>query len=268
MLERYARTDSEWFDLVTRGLDLHVKNAREYRQLRRALGSVTSPEGNAANYRARGRYRRVVVSRLTKLVDESQQIPSRQRSEFAFVTIDDARWWTSDVEFRFHRQSATALIRNFLAGTNFLGWWEFGAIRNHRGPPPSFRGKLVTPHFHALVWGRNLRTIRKLLSRRKGRFASGFDGIKAVDIRKLPTPNDLLEVACYILKSPIMAYRLIKRRDETFRLRKSRNSYKGHLRVFLILMGYRLVDLMVAGGEGTKLAKDIRQATNGHRCRR
>jgi hypothetical protein len=56
-----------------------------------------------------------------------------------------------------------------------------------------------------------------------------------------------------------MAYRVIRRSNETFRLRKCRNSYKGHLRLFDILSQYRLTDLMAAGGEGTQMAREIRR---------
>jgi hypothetical protein len=67
-----------------------------------------------------------------------------------------------------------------------------------------------------------------------------------------------LKVACYGLKSPIMAYRVIRRRDQTVQLRKTRNSFKGHLRLFRILQGFEHVDTMAAGGQGTDVARGIR----------
>ena len=68
-----------------------------------------------------------------------------------------------------------------------------------------------------------------------------------------------MTVACYALKSPIMAYRVIRRKDQTVRLRKTRNSFKGHLQLFRILQGFEHVDTMAAGGQGTDVARGIRR---------
>jgi hypothetical protein len=199
-----------------------------------------------------------VVGAIEGLLAQSESLARRNRPKFLFVTILDQRWWTSDIAFSFRQKTATSLIRKFLVGTNFLGWWEFGYVRNHRGAPP-FQGKLVTPHFHAIVWGRNSRALRKQLNQRAQRFSSGFAGIRGVKLKSLPTPKDVLTVACYGLKSPIMAYRVIRRKDQTFQLRKTRNSFKGHLQLFRILQGFEHVDTMAAGGRGTDVARGIRR---------
>ena len=135
-----------------------------------------------------------------------------------------------------------------------------GVWLHHQSPGPATLSRQAGhPHFHGIVWGPNLRRLRKLLVQRKGRFHSGFDGIKALDIRSLPAFSDLVSVTCYCLKSPIMGYRVIKRKNQTFKLTKAKMALVGHLRLFRILRGFPFGELMIAGGEGTAISRQIRQ---------
>ena len=70
--------------------------------------------------------------------------------------------------------------------------------------------------------------------------------------------SELTRLVCYLSKSPLMATRVQAMDTGRFKIRKAKNTYAGKLRLFQILNAFALAELVVAGGEGAEVARDVR----------
>jgi hypothetical protein len=203
----------------------------------------------------------IVRQRLRKLLIEAfgaEFFNGLTANELALVTIIDKRWWSSDRDFQFNRETPSRQIRNFLQGRNYLGIWEFGNVLNVRAPDGHWR--VISPHAHILVWGDSCRDIERALKKRNEedvRFKAAFDGPPAVQVDKIPSSNDLIRVCGYITKAPWLAYSAWAG-FYRFKLSKVRNSFVGHFRLYEILDKFALSELMLAGGQGVEISGKLR----------
>lgn len=194
----------------------------------------------------------------------------RKRQEgiqFAFVTILDPRYTTSDEETvlrikplkQASRRILTSMSENFVAGV------ELQSFSNRRWPTG---GLTVSPHVHALIMGYDiLERAAEKASAWNEAIAWGEDGCQPVDIKPLSDWSALARAIRYPLKAPSrMKNDYVNPRKGTRTINESEASdrYVRYLRQYQLHSMLQRDQLLFASGQGTQIKGAALRAAHGY----
>ncbi len=171
------------------------------------------------------------------------------------VTLIDWRFDTTDKTWHFNRERIRRRIETALSGCHYVGMIEFAFLMNYRIMPHG--GHLICPHFQGIFWGRDsLARIEQI--QRTGWFAGGRFG--AAGVRKAPLPDmrDFIKVLTYSIKAPSYGYQHNPHLTHPFG-NATRLYLPQHFCLLRMLGHYSFWDLMLPGGQGAEVVRNIRR---------
>ena len=127
----------------------------------------------------------------------------------ALVTIVHKDWACADNNIQFDLNRAKRKVRRALVGSNFIANFEAAPYRDERWETNGESGKLICFHCHAIVWAGSLSGLRRLQQKIQGQFKPILGAKRGVNMRRLPTENDLAGALVYNAKMPVLGKRCI-----------------------------------------------------------
>ena len=121
----------------------------------------------------------------------------------ALVTIVHKDWACADNNIQFDLNRAKRKVRRALVGSNFIANFEAAPYRDERWETNGESGKLICFHCHAIVWAGSLSGLRRLQQKIQGQFKPILGAKRGVNMRRLPTENDLAGALVYNAKMPV-----------------------------------------------------------------
>lgn len=186
---------------------------------------------------------------------------SDNKIEFAFVTIIDGRFETSDHNTELDFYDLQALARRILSkmAPNYFGVIELALFNSHKHQSG---GRLVSPHGHAIIWGEDvLAKACAIASQFQSKITPNTTGAKPVVVEWVdPDPVNLARMAAYLFKSPDKCKTFYPGREgkagNTHHSRKSDRLVR-YLRHAEIRSMLTFKDVTFASGEGLALRSGI-----------
>jgi hypothetical protein len=232
----------------------------------------------AVNRHARMRFSRAI----------SEQIASRfcdggngydHSEDIYLVTLADRSCVRSSIS-RLEENDLSGIkdkLRYGLRGFSYFGMVEPAFYVNHRAEPRFGKGRSISWHLHALVWGVSLKELRRRLKKMRlaGRYVAVFDGQRPTHSKRIKQ-GTLPRTVAYILKSPSLGYRvsvadrgrphgitMCDQHGEVLRIFRQTKAVLRHaerIELFHVMKHLDLEALSIAGGEGRPLLDRVKRS--------
>ncbi|MEW6450055.1 MAG: hypothetical protein AB1490_05365 [Pseudomonadota bacterium] len=201
--------------------------------------------------------RELLPALLSHLVDDTKAESLRVTCAMATFLHDDWNFPEGGIEFDIGK--AKKLIRNALAGFDFIARFEAVTYQNEYWQRGALKGPLVCFHCHCIIWTSasysKLERLRKSLKHRFPRPLSREDG---PHFARIKSPEGLGIILGYISKMPARG----KRTDTTlkeYKVQRSRViSKRSYYELFKELRKHDMYTFWLSGGEGAKILRETR----------
>lgn len=194
----------------------------------------------------------------------SNALPFNERSPLQplpiscpLVTFTHQPWHFPDTCINFDLGKAKRMLRNALAGTNFIARFEPAVYRNENCIHHGHVGNLVSFHAHALCWGGGRAALIRRLSAKRERFRPSLGSESGLRIDQCKTWEDAARALAYIGKMPELGYRTVKRNGKITQ-QPARMTLRSRYNLFEFMKQTDLRCYWLAGGQGTLALKGAR----------
>lgn len=181
--------------------------------------------------------------------------------EFAFITIIDGRFETSDHYTELDLYGLKAAARRILSkmAVNYFGVIELALFNSHKHPSG---GRLICPHGHILIWGEGAQAkANRIAELLQYSVASNSTGAKPILVKSVdPDPVNLARMAAYLLKAPHKCKTFYPGKEgKSGNMHHSRKGDRlvRYLRLVEIRSMLTFKDVTFASGEGLALRSGI-----------
>jgi hypothetical protein len=231
----------------------------------------------AVNRHARMRFSRAICEQMaSRFCDGSNGCDHSE--EMYLVTLADRNCVRSSLA-RLEENDLSGIkdkLRYGLRGFSYFGMVEPAFYVNHGAEPRYGKGRCISWHLHAIVWGVSLKELRRHLKnmRLAGRYVAVVDGQRPTHSKRIKQ-GTLPQNVAYILKSPSLGYRVScsDREDShgrtvfdqhgevsrSFLQTKAVLRHAERIELFNVMKHLDLEALSMAGGEGRPLLDRVKR---------
>jgi hypothetical protein len=178
---------------------------------------------------------------------------------FSLVTLTDEAWACADTNIRFDLKLAKQKVRNALAGTNFIANFDAALYKNETWVTSGVKGKLISFHCHAVVWGRNRTELDRLRTYIRPRFEPILGNENGARFDTLKTLEDVAGALAYLPKMTYLGYRTkVDAKGKKTQVSTPKLTYESRWHLFNELKKYSLFEFSLAGSEGVQILRAAR----------
>ena len=177
----------------------------------------------------------------------------------AFVTLTHRAWACADTNIQFDLDRAKQMVRNALRGTDYIAVLDAGMYKNEDWETDGETGKLISFHFHALVWAKTRTDLDRLRKYIKPRFEPILGNKSSAHFKFINNQDEAATALTYMAKMPFLGYRTtINEKGKKKQVSCSKLFYKTRWHLFNELQKHDLFTFWLAGGSGALVLKTAR----------
>ena len=260
-----VKWDGKYFETVYHAVELY----EDPKQLKKAIGRFLSRK-NRGEFKLTNPYSKQIW--LRQLIPSMLKYPENSELEgyrtweealqqggiaVCFVTITHDEWACCDENIQFDLQRAKQKVRNAFIGLSFIATFEAAYYVNENWTTDGVEGNLISFHCHAIVWATHKSQLMRHRGRIKRRFRPILGNKSGIRFDTIKTEEGLCKSVRYQAKMPFYGKRTV--REGTKKKQKdAKLSYIQHYRLFKALQKYDLLDVWVAGGDGSVVLRDAK----------
>jgi len=266
LIKKAEEYDDHYLEVMTHSVELYSDRSDEI------IEEFLSKKNRAAFHLTNPHSKRIWLVELLNefLADHRQRAGSKWREAecddvaFALVTLTHKGWVCSEKNIQFDLVRAKQKVRNALAGTNFIGNFDVALYTNEDWTTEGIKGKLVSFHCHAVVWGRNRTQLDRLRKYIRPRFEPILGNDNGAHFAALETVGDAAAALAYMPKLPFLGYRTeVNESGKKTQKNTPKVTFQSRWHLLNELMKHSLFDFSLSGGAGTHI---LRAARN--RCKK
>lgn len=261
LIKKAEEYDDHYLGVITHSVELYSDRSDEI------IEEFLSRRNRGAFHLTNPHSKRVWLVELLNgfLAEHRQRAGSKWREAerndvaFALVTLTHKGWVCSENNIQFDLVRAKQKVRNALAGTNFIGNFDVALYTNEDWTTEGIKGKLVSFHCHAVVWGRNRTQLDRLRKRIRPRFEPILGNDNGAHFKALPTLEDAAGALVYIPKMPFLGYRtVVDQYGKKTQKNTPKVTFKSRWHLLNELMKHSLFAFSLSGGAGTDILRAAR----------
>lgn len=258
ILEYAEDWDNRYLDLNVRAIHKSLPREDAEELIEEFLSKKSQFSFNSANPFSKKLLLSELLPKLLISLAEGDVSPDGElKYSCALVTFLRDEWNFPEGAIRFDPAKAKKIVRNALAGFDFIGRFEAVTYQNEFIDIGGESKPRVCFHCHCIIWTASayskLERLRKSL---RHRFGGGSR--QGAHFKKVDTPRGLAKSFRYISKVPTLGKRLIKTADGAFRQKSRVINLRSYFAMFSEMRKSDMYTFWLSGGEGARMLREAR----------